>query len=678
MSFLYPQFLFGLLAVAIPIIIHLFNFQKPKKVLFTNVRFLKHVKETTSSRLKLKHLLILISRICFIIFLVLMFAQPFLESRNSQHLKGSQFVSIYLDNSFSMENEVEKEKALDIAIKSMGRLTEIYPSNTLYYLLTNDFEGKDQFIRNKEKLNERITEIKFSNIFRDGKTIYKRQLQGKEKTSSDNHHVFWFTDFQKSTIGDMDKVPFDSMDKVYLVPIQNESRANVFIDSVWLSSPLIKANENNQIEVRVRNEGDKPVKDIILKLFINEVQVSTNSIDIPPASSYMARFAFNIQGQGEQKCRISFEDFPVAFDNEYFFILNVAPKIKILHLYEKSAKSIPSVYSNESIFEIHSSPSGSFDFSLIAISDLIILEGLKEIPAGLEGPLFDFIKKGGSLILFPSDNFNPDNYNKILSRLSVPRVNRLKADSSIQKVNVTLQAPDVQNPFFKGMFERLDINTSMTYSYPVMEWSSRGDLLLKYRNGNSFLSSFPAEKGRVYLCAGGLDPRLSNLTQHSLFVLIMYKIAFNSMTEGERLAWSFQEPVITMNVESANTNEIFSISNEGLKLIPGQRLTGRSLTLEIPKDQMRPGFYELKKGESVEKYLAFNYGKEESSMDFLSPENLRKAFSGQKNIQVYDVNSHEDFIEKFKNENIGVSLWKYCLILSLVFLAIEILLIRFL
>src|SRR4051812_39877896 len=113
MSFLYPSFLFGLLAVSIPIIIHLFNFQRPKKVFFTNVRFLKNVKETTTSKLKLKHLLILLSRICFIIFLVFTFAQPFIQKRHSDLIKGRPSVSAYLDNSFSMQHERNGEKALD-------------------------------------------------------------------------------------------------------------------------------------------------------------------------------------------------------------------------------------------------------------------------------------------------------------------------------------------------------------------------------------------------------------------------------------------------------------------------------------------------------------------------------------------------------------------------------------
>jgi len=47
MQFLYPSFLWALLALAIPIIIHLFYFRRFKKVFFTNVKFLKEVKEET-------------------------------------------------------------------------------------------------------------------------------------------------------------------------------------------------------------------------------------------------------------------------------------------------------------------------------------------------------------------------------------------------------------------------------------------------------------------------------------------------------------------------------------------------------------------------------------------------------------------------------------------------------
>ena len=97
MNFLAPQFLFGLLAVSIPIIIHLFNFRKAKKVYFSSNKYLKKINEETSSKRNLKHLLILASRIAFITFVVIAFAKPFLpaEERALQN-----YVQIYLDNSY--------------------------------------------------------------------------------------------------------------------------------------------------------------------------------------------------------------------------------------------------------------------------------------------------------------------------------------------------------------------------------------------------------------------------------------------------------------------------------------------------------------------------------------------------------------------------------------------------
>jgi hypothetical protein len=75
MQFLFPWFLAALLALAIPVVIHLFNFRRFKTVYFSNVKFLKEVKEETASRSKLKHLLVLAARMLALAFLVFAFAQ---------------------------------------------------------------------------------------------------------------------------------------------------------------------------------------------------------------------------------------------------------------------------------------------------------------------------------------------------------------------------------------------------------------------------------------------------------------------------------------------------------------------------------------------------------------------------------------------------------------------------
>ena len=116
MSFVNPLFLVALSALVIPIIIHLFNFRKFKKIYFTNVRFIAEIKQETKKRSQLKHLLILLMRLLAIASLVIAFAKPYIPSP-LQHKKftGRQAISVYIDNSFSMEALSSGGRLLDMA-----------------------------------------------------------------------------------------------------------------------------------------------------------------------------------------------------------------------------------------------------------------------------------------------------------------------------------------------------------------------------------------------------------------------------------------------------------------------------------------------------------------------------------------------------------------------------------
>src|SRR5690606_28086855 len=125
----YPQFLFGLLALAIPIIIHLFNFRRTKKIYFSNNLFLRNVKEATTSKLKVKHLLILAARLLFITCLVLTFAQPYIPGENQNAAEnGENLVYIYLDNSQSMSSEVASNlRGIDLGVNYIEEIIKLYP-----------------------------------------------------------------------------------------------------------------------------------------------------------------------------------------------------------------------------------------------------------------------------------------------------------------------------------------------------------------------------------------------------------------------------------------------------------------------------------------------------------------------------------------------------------------------
>ena len=77
MTFLYPNMLWCLFALAIPIIIHLFNFRRHKIVYFSNTATLKTIEQENAKTKKLKYVIVLIMRMLFIAGLVFAFAYPY-------------------------------------------------------------------------------------------------------------------------------------------------------------------------------------------------------------------------------------------------------------------------------------------------------------------------------------------------------------------------------------------------------------------------------------------------------------------------------------------------------------------------------------------------------------------------------------------------------------------------
>jgi hypothetical protein len=163
MSFIYPAFLWALTALSIPIIIHLFQFRRFKRVYFTNVRFLREVKEQTTARNRLKHLLVLLCRLLALAFLVFAFAQPFLPQTANTVAQGSRAVSVYIDNSFSMQARTQNDvQLLDKAKLKAREIANAYGPEDRFQLLTNDFEGKHQRLVGKDEFLANLDEVQLS------------------------------------------------------------------------------------------------------------------------------------------------------------------------------------------------------------------------------------------------------------------------------------------------------------------------------------------------------------------------------------------------------------------------------------------------------------------------------------------------------------------------------------
>ena len=226
MQFLYPGFLAALGFLAIPIIVHLFNFVRYKKIYFSNVHFLKEVKEQTQSRSKLKHLLVLAARLLVIFFLVFAFAQPFIPAKNAIIKQGTKAVSIYIDNSFSMAALGKNGTLLEEAKKDASEILKAFGPSDKFQLLTNDFLGKHQHWVNKKVFNEMLEEVKISPAVRKIDEVIGRQ---KDLIATANENVklsYVISDFQQSGFN-LAQLKSDSTISCHLIHLEGNKTPNV-------------------------------------------------------------------------------------------------------------------------------------------------------------------------------------------------------------------------------------------------------------------------------------------------------------------------------------------------------------------------------------------------------------------------------------------------------------------
>lgn len=692
MNFVNPSFLFGLAALAVPIAIHLFNFRRTRRVFFTNVALLRTVQTETKSFRRLKHWLILMARCLFLACLVLAFAQPFLPSKNTLGLSRQGVTSLYLDNSYSMQNELNEKRYLDMATGKLDELLTLFRNATSLQLLTNDFSADEQRAGTAESVKDRVTSVRFAHTPRTLEAVYRRQRNLLASLNpGGRNQLFWFSDFQKSTVGDLNQLKLDTTDRVFIVPLDAQPIKNIYVDSVWLSTPFIREMQNNSVNVMLRNGGRESVKNLPIRLYLDDTQTSTASANVEPGSTATVSLNFNVTKKGFHKGRIVFEDYPITFDNEYFFVVEASPSIRVMHLTgavaDRPVDYIRAVYSNDSLFRFKQFPAQNFDVGQLKETDLVVLEGVPAVSGTLRSELERFVRQGGSVAVIPSANPDAASYGSFLGTLGV---NGLQGTPPAPgNTPTTLADPDRNSPFFADVFQRTYQSEPLNLpgAVPVWRWTG-GNRLLTLRDGATLLTQSRAGSGSVYILANPLTPTYGNLAEHALFVPVMYKMAALSV-RAQRTAYSFDDNLLTLPVNNPSEKAVYKLKRDKLDIIPIQRVVGNQLLLEMPKSnelttgqEVESGYYELQlsNGEGAgktERLLAFNHGNRESAMDFYSADELRRAFANQKNVEVFDSIQDGDFVQVLEQENLGKSLWKYFLLAALGFLLVEVGLVRF-
>ncbi len=676
MTLLNPTFLFALFALAVPIAIHLFNFHRYRNVYFSNVRYLQELQQATQRQRHLRQWLVLAMRCLAIAFLVLAFCQPVRVQPRQTIARGGSAVSIYIDNSFSMENVGSEGTQLHLAVQKAKEISAAYKEDDRFQLLTADMQGSEFRWLSREELQARLDALAISPASPRLSTVMKRQVDFLRDAPAGERNAYVISDFQQAAV-DADELPADSLVHVTLLPLPVQQVNNIYLDSVSLNAPVFYEGSTVVATAFLHNAGDSKAERVPLRLFVDDRQRALADVDIEAHGRAAVPLKFTIDRMGLLAGRVEITDYPIHFDDTLFFALNVQKHIDITIINGRGENIyLQRLFEGDSTVRLHSASAQTIDFSALSQSRFVLLNELNELPGGLVQTLQAFVGDGGTLLIVPAEDADVASYNAALKLFSAPQLQPWKqAKSNAVAVNTT-------HPLYRNVFE----GTVQGMELPTLQGSFglAGDAgtvkesLITLNNGNDYLAVTPYGEGRVFLFSAPLQATATDFVQQALFVPTLYNMALYSSSVG--VPYSILGSGVAIPLQQRyEADRVVHLTRlqGGIDLIPDLRRKAGKSYLIPHADMNLAGHYRLGDETAAQECLAFNYSRGESAMQFLDAAALQQLIADN-HLQGYDVvrNAHRSLTAAIQAEREGQPLWRWCLILALAALLAEILLLR--
>jgi hypothetical protein len=678
MELVHPKLLWLLSLLAIPILIHLFHFRRHKTLFFSSLKFIKFIEQENKSTKKLKNLLILFARLLALTAIILAFAQPIIEKGNLKHSAGKNVLAIYIDNSFSMSAKGSEGELLSEARELARRMLKNTPLETSILLATNKLDGIEQRLISKIEALDYLDKIELTPINRNLEDVinWQRAFLDKENLEQQklaNRQYVLLSDFQNSTFV-TNKIAEDQLHFYHPIQLLPQDRSNIYIDSVWFSSPIHKKGEANELFIQIKNDAEEATTNLELELEIGKKQ-RTSFIDIDAGKKSIISFQITDEENGQKNGKVSINDKQLYWDDDFYFSYRVADYSNTLIINgEAASENVAKVFNIEAFFKTQSIKDVEFTKDKLKQCDFVILNGLNSISSGIDEDLVEFNKMGGSIFIFPGNNIDYSEYRHFLKALNLPELGTsISTGLKIDQINF-------KDPFFRGVFEKENKNLnlpSVTKSYSSRNLKQETAFpLISFRNGAPLLLK---SKENAYLFLSSLNTDFGNFIGNALFPTILLRAGELSTQNYPLFALIGEENRIAVLDPIVNGQTLKLIGNNS-EFIPIIQKIGNQNFISISGmeaiEKLKAGNFSIQTEDEIG-LLALNYGRQESELDYKNEKEILDAFKnkGISNCQYEKIENGQSL------SNIEVDkpyeYWKLFLVLGLFFITIEIALLRF-
>jgi len=687
MIFLNSAVLFGLFAASIPIIIHLLNLRKLKKIEFSTLTFLKELQKNKIRKIKIKQWLLLALRVSIILLLVFAFARPTLEGiaiggTTSAAKTSAVFI---IDNTFSMSVVDGNGSYLNQAKETLkDLLNQLQEGDDAVLVLTSD-------TGNEKKLSNNLSDIhkQAENINISGKKGYLHNAVVKAAkilsgSNNFNKEIYILSDFQSTglaedqSFSDLSELLNDKI-KMYTFNYSGKDVFNTGIDGLELNTQIFEKDKPVSFNLTVTNYSKETagrLENGVVSLYINGERSAQQSVTLGAGESAVLDIEAAVKNAGYVDVFAELEDDEILMDNRHYVSFYVPEEIPAAIFTDipgdaKFLELALTATNTENTLKISTRNITQLPSVNLSQFDVLIIAGTEKIPNF--DALKSFVENGGGLFLMPGSGSSNLNFNNFLTSLNLPPSLGESGKADNPENIMSFQSTEFNHPVFQNIFsnnEKKGIESPEIYKYFRLNTGGKGISIIDLADDSPFLCEYKSGKGKIFVMASAPVLEWSSLPLKSIFAPLVNKAVFylasKDAPKEDYIAGS------EVNIKLSN------LSLPQLRIIRPDKseefinIEGRTDNYVSYNNTDLTGNYTVYSGDKIADNFSINTYTGESEVEYVEPEEFESYLD--------KINFKGTFIAVGKNENpaniilqarFGSELWKLFLIIALILAFVE-------
>lgn len=694
MSFLNPLFLFGLLTVAIPLLIYLLNLRKPKRILFSTLAFFDALKTSALKRIRIKRWLLLALRCLAVLALVIAVSRPFLPAGlNWSSEREPKVIGLLIDNSPSMARVDRDGPYMSQALQLADQLIDMAEQGDRVLISRTNGSALSIPFLVPGAAKSRLSEIGVSNTGNYLSERLREMRDRLEEAGEPNKIIYVITDAQETQFLQVREPGDDRLSdvNVQLIKVGRADFTNTGFGDVELLQGEPGEEGRYRVRAVVENFGVRTAENQFLNLIADGEHILQQPFELDPGASEEFQFGLPGPGQASMSFELEIEGDELTFDNTYYGALQFPGTRKFLVLEEnRSGRTFESYL--KPMLEVIAGERERYEFDFIALEDLqagsipeydaVILDGVRNIPDYISQVLADHVRTSSAgVLLLPDADGDINSYNRFLQEAGAGGYADVTGSYGSFRPVERMASPEQGHPVLETIFEKQEeeeirLNTPEIFYYYVIEpsGSSMDFALLQTPAGRPLIMETKTENGRIIYSAIGSDPGWSNFPVKPFFAPFFFRVA-EYLVQGEGVTLNnhtLGNPFQTVLQQQSGSQTAPELEKGEEIIIPEIRQTFRGTEIVYSATEWTPGWAQLKAGEEA-MLFSVNQDAMESRFRALDEEEGVELLQGYfEHVQFLNAGGNSpQMLAELETASFGREIWYWFIILAIILLLLE-------